>query len=106
MGRGCLPPEHPLAFAKARRAALRGADVVAVIGTPLDFRLSFGDFGDAQLIHIVDAPTQRAGHVTPGVSPAGDLRAILSALADFTGQRADHADWVEQLRQIESAAKA
>ena len=61
MGRGSLPPEHPLAFAKARRAALRGADVVAVVGTPLDFRLSFGDFGDAQVVHIVDAPTP-AGH--------------------------------------------
>jgi len=34
MGRGSLPPEHPLAFAKARRAALRGADVVCVVGTP------------------------------------------------------------------------
>jgi acetolactate synthase-1/2/3 large subunit len=34
--------------------------VIAVVGTPLDFRLSFGDFGDAQVIHIVDAPSQRA----------------------------------------------
>ncbi|HET8680543.1 MAG TPA: thiamine pyrophosphate-binding protein, partial [Micromonosporaceae bacterium] len=35
MGRGALPPEHPLAFAKARRAALGDADVVLVVGTPL-----------------------------------------------------------------------
>jgi len=106
MGRGSLPPEHPLAFAKARRAAFRGADVIAVIGTPLDFRLSFGDFGDAQVIHIVDAPSQRATHVTPTVSPAGDLRLILSAIADHTGTRADHTDWIERLRGIEDAAKA
>lgn len=106
MGRGSLPPGHALGFAKARRAALRGADVVCVIGTPLDFRLSFGDFGDAQVIHIVDAPTQRANHVTPAVSPAGDLRLILSALADApAGDRASHVDWVDQLRQIEDAAK-
>ncbi|GAA1749898.1 acetolactate synthase [Luedemannella helvata] len=106
MGRGSLPPEHPLAFAKARRAALRGADVVAVVGTPLDFRLSFGDFGDAQVIHIVDAPTQRAEHVSAAVSPAGDLRLILSALADApAGNRAAHVDWVTQLRQIEDAAR-
>jgi acetolactate synthase-1/2/3 large subunit len=105
MGRGSLPPEHPLAFVKARRAALKGADVIAVIGTPLDFRLSFGDFGDAQLIHIVDAPSQRASHVTPAVSPAGDLRLILSALADHPGNRADHADWISQLRQVEDAAR-
>jgi acetolactate synthase-1/2/3 large subunit len=114
MGRGSLPPEHPLAFAKARRAALRGADVIAVIGTPLDFRLSFGDFGDAQVIHIVDAPSQRAGHVSTAVSPAGDLRLILSALADTAvlpahsrdAHRSEHTDWVESLRQTEEAARA
>ncbi|MGE5826777.1 MAG: acetolactate synthase [Micromonosporaceae bacterium] len=106
MGRGSLPPEHPLAFAKARRAALAGADVIAVVGTPLDFRLGFGDFGETQVVHIVDAPAQRATHVTPAVSPAGDLRLILSALADFTGVRADHAEWVARLRQVEDAARA
>jgi acetolactate synthase-1/2/3 large subunit len=106
MGRGSLPPSHPLAFNKARRAAFKGADVIAVIGTPLDFRLSFGDFGEAQVVHIVDAPAQRASHVTPSVSPAGDLRLILSAIADYRGTRADHRDWVEQLRQVEDAARA
>ncbi|MEU4568871.1 acetolactate synthase [Micromonospora sp. NPDC023956] len=106
MGRGALPPEHPLAFVKARRAALSGADVVVVIGTPLDFRLSFGDFGDAQVVHVVDAPSQRAGHVETAVSPAGDLRLILTALADHAGDRVDHADWIAQLRVKEDAAKA
>jgi acetolactate synthase-1/2/3 large subunit len=106
MGRGSLPPEHPLAFSKARRAALRGADVVCVVGTPLDFRLSFGDFGDAQVVHIVDAPSQRAGHITPAVSPAGDLRLTLSGLANYTGTRADHSGWVEQLRLVEDSARA
>jgi acetolactate synthase-1/2/3 large subunit len=106
MGRGALPPEHPLAFAKARRAALSGADVVAVIGTPLDFRLSFGDFGAASVVHIVDAPSQRAAHVATAVSPAGDLRLILSALADHNGPREDHTAWVAQLRMAEQAAAA
>jgi acetolactate synthase I/II/III large subunit len=106
MGRGVLPSGHALSFARARRAALSGADVVAVIGTPLDFRLGFGEFGEAQVVHIVDAPSQRASHVTPAVSPAGDLRAILTAIADFSGTRADHADWVESLRTVEDAARA
>ncbi|WBB82059.1 acetolactate synthase [Micromonospora sp. WMMD882] len=106
MGRGALPPEHPLAFAKARRAALGGADVVVVIGTPLDFRLGFGDFGDARVAHVVDAPSQRASHVETAVSPAGDLRLILTALADHSGDRVDHADWVAELRVKEDAAKA
>jgi acetolactate synthase-1/2/3 large subunit len=105
MGRGALPPEHRLAFAKARRAALGSADVVVVIGTPLDFRLSFGDFGDAQVIHIVDAPSQRATHVTPACSPAGDLRLTLSQIASHTGDRVDHTTWIEELRAAEDAAK-
>ncbi len=106
MGRGALAPDHPLAFARARRAALGGADVIAVVGTPLDFRLGFGDFGEAQVVHIVDAPGQRATHASPAVSPAGDLRTILTAMAEFPGVRADHESWIEQLRQVEEAAKA
>ncbi len=103
MGRGALPPGHPLAFAKARRVALREADVVAVIGTPLDFRLNFGEFEPAQVVHIVDAPSQRATHVQPAVSPAGDLRTTLTALADHG---AVHPDWVAQLRAAEDVGKA
>src|SRR5919108_312368 len=44
-GRGALPPEHELFFQHSRGAALAAADVVCVIGTPLDFRLGFGRFG-------------------------------------------------------------
>ncbi|HKT04395.1 MAG TPA: acetolactate synthase [Rugosimonospora sp.] len=106
MGRGSLPPEHPLAFAKARRVALGDADLVVVIGTPLDFRLSFGDFGDAQLVHIVDAPSQRAAHVSPVASPAGDLRLILGGIAGHTGDREDHTGWIETLRAAEDKARA
>ncbi len=107
MGRGALPPEHPLAFARARRAALGGADVVCVIGTPLDFRLSFGDFGDAQVVHIVDAPSQRASQVNTAASPAGDLRLILAGLAASPGASpTTHADWVARLRTVEDAARA
>ncbi|MCO8272056.1 acetolactate synthase [Actinoplanes sp. TRM 88003] len=106
MGRGALPPSHPLAFAKARRPALNEADVVCVIGTPLDFRLGFGEFGAARVVHIVDAPSQRATHVETAVSPAGDLRRILAAIADHTGDRADHTEWIEGLRTAEDAGKA
>ncbi|MEU4428240.1 acetolactate synthase [Actinoplanes sp. NPDC024001] len=105
MGRGALPPGHPLAFSRARRAAMSEADVIAVVGTPLDFRLGFGDFGAAQVVHIVDEPGQRAGHVTPAVSPAGDLRRILAAIAEHPGDRADHEDWVSGLRTAEDAAQ-
>jgi acetolactate synthase I/II/III large subunit len=113
MGRGALPPEHPLAFAKARRNAMQRADLVVVVGTPLDFRLGFGDFGDAQVVHVVDAPSQRAGHVQPAAAPSGDLRLILSEFADPAGRRSDiagrrseRARWVAELRAAEEAARA
>ncbi|HLV59149.1 MAG TPA: acetolactate synthase [Natronosporangium sp.] len=105
MGRGVLPPEHPLAFSRCRRTALAGADVVVVVGTPLDFRLGFGDFGAAQVVHVVDAPSQRATHVSPAASPAGDLTLILSALAEQPAP-VDRAGWVAELREAERAAEA
>ena len=54
LGRGCLPADHELAFARTR-GLLKEADVVVVVGTPLDFRLSFGRFGDAKVVHVVDS---------------------------------------------------
>ncbi|WP_035857210.1 acetolactate synthase [Cryptosporangium arvum] len=105
-GRGCIPADHPLAFARARGAAFKSADVVVVIGTPLDFRLGFGTFGDAQVVHVVDSPTQRAGHVTTAAAPVGDLATILTAFADHTGARTDHEDWIASLRELENAARA
>ena len=45
MGRGVVPGGHPLLVTKARGQALDGADLVVVVGTPLDFRLGYGVFG-------------------------------------------------------------
>ena len=71
MGRGCLPADDPLAFARVRGLLRKEADLVVVVGTPLDFRLGFGDFGAAAVVHVVDStaggpPTGR----WPGRPPA------------------------------------
>ena len=105
MGRGCLPADHELAFARTRRF-LKQADVVVVVGTPLDFRLSFGSFGSAQVVHVVDAVDQKAAHVQAAASPVGDFNAILDGFASFSGARADHEAWITQLRGEEDAARA
>jgi acetolactate synthase I/II/III large subunit len=106
LGRGCLPADHELAFSRTRSRLKTDADVVVVVGTPLDFRISFGSFGGAEVIHIVDDPSQRAQHVRPAVSPAGDLVAILSDMASWDGERRQHEMWVEELRAAEDAARA
>ena len=106
LGRGCLPADHELAFSRTRGLLKGEADVVVVVGTPLDFRLSFGSFGAAQVVHVVDHPDRRAAHVAAAASPAGDLRTILTAFADVAGSRADHEPWIARLRDAETAAAA
>src|SRR3954452_15991803 len=54
LGRGTIPADHELAFLRTRGLLKARADLVAVLGTPLDFRLGFGQFGLAQVAHVVD----------------------------------------------------
>lgn len=106
LGRGCVPADHELAFSRTRGLLKAEADVVVVIGAPLDFRLSFGSFGDAKVVHVVDSPSQRAAHVDVAAAPCGDLGSILTAFADWAGPRADHEAWLMRLRDAESAGAA
>src|SRR5699024_7537718 len=62
MGRGIVPGGHELLVTKARSTAFKSADLVIVVGAPLDFRLGYGVFGDARVVHIADSPGQIAGH--------------------------------------------
>ena len=104
LGRGCLPADHELAFSRTRGLLKTEADLVVVIGTPLDFRLSFGKFGDAKVIHVVDSPEQQAGHAETELSLVGPIDSALASWADHTGQRADHEPWIARLRDLESWA--
>src|SRR6266851_346143 len=46
-GRGILPAGHELLVTRARSLAFGQADLVIVAGTPLDFRLGYGEYGGA-----------------------------------------------------------
>ncbi|MFN2593618.1 MAG: acetolactate synthase [Actinomycetota bacterium] len=100
-GRGCIPADHRLAFARARSKAFKGADLVVVAGTPMDFRLGFGQFESAKVVHLDDHPDLIAGHVDLAGSIAADLGATFSALGDSLGSSLDTKAWVEELRSIE-----
>ena len=93
LGRGTLPADHELAFLRTRGVLKQRADVVVVLGTPLDFRLAFGRFGSAEVAHVVDAASQRAGHVEVR-TVVGDIAATLAGLADHVGDRTDHETWL------------
>ena len=109
LGRGLLPADHELAFSRVRGAAFVESDLVVVAGAPLDFRLGFGRFGEARVVHLADS----AGGVAKGVGlaagAAGDLALMLAALADTTsvpssGRERDA--WVTRLRDEEAARRA
>jgi acetolactate synthase-1/2/3 large subunit len=111
MGRGVVPADHRLAFARARGTAFSDADLVIVAGTPLDFRLGFGSF-DAPVVHLADSPAGVATHVELAASVGGDLRATFGALAEQAPAagdgvaRSEREAWVAQLRDDEDAKRA
>ena len=108
LGRGLLAADHRLAFSRARSTALREADLVVVAGTPLDFRLGFGAFGDAKVVHLADAPGEIGTHASPAEAIGADLRATLGALAAAgvgAGATKEHERWVEQLRAEEQRGR-
>ena len=105
LGRGCLPADHDLSFARTR-GMLKEADVVCVVGTPLDFRVRFGRFGEAKVIHVTDGPEARSGTAPVEVAIEGDIATVLAAFAGHTGDRRSHSDWVEAMTQAEQVARA
>ncbi|MGH3346819.1 MAG: acetolactate synthase [Nocardioides sp.] len=113
MGRGVVPGGHPQLVTKARGAALGGADLVVVVGTPLDFRLGYGVFGGkdgatpAQVVHLADSPGQVSGHADLAGSASGDLTAVLDgilAALERLVRRPDWSAWLGELQQTVAAA--
>ncbi len=109
LGRGLLPADHELAFSRVRGTAFGEADLVVVAGAPLDFRLGFGRFGDARVVHLADSPAGVAAQVNLAASAAGDLAVILAALAGATGtvsRSGERVAWVTRLRDEEDGRRA
>lgn len=103
-GRGCLPADHRLAFSRTRSKALKEADLVVVAGTPLDFRLGFGQFdGGAKVVHLDSQPT--AEHVDLAVALQGSLDLVLEAIANAIDRAPDTKEWVNALRETEDAKR-
>lgn len=106
-GRGTLPMTHPNSFKATRGKALREADVVLLIGTPLDFRLKYGDgwAPDSKLIQVENDPAALNHNRTADVALVADSRLVLEALAEgLQGVRYD--PWLEQVRAWETASRA
>ncbi len=108
MARGMLRPGHPLFFSRARGQALGQADLILVVGVPLDFRLNFGQspvFADDAKIVYVDVDDHRK-HRPAEVSILGDVKAALAALGAAADGTQERHDWLEQLRKAEAEGRA
>ncbi len=103
-GRGTLPMTHPHLFKAARSAALKQADVVLLIGTPLDFRLKYGQDGwnpDAKLIQIENDPDELNRNRPADVAMAADARLVLEALTEgLQGIRYDA--WLQTVTALDA----
>ncbi|GAA5152442.1 acetolactate synthase [Nocardioides marinquilinus] len=109
MGRGVIPGGHRLLVTKARSKALKEADLVVVVGTPLDFRLGYGVFGDpeapARVVHVADSPGQVSRHADLAASVAGDLTQVFDGLqaALERGRKPDWGTWTSDLQDAVAA---
>ena len=114
MARGVLPPSHRSLVTRARSTAFGRADLVVVVGTPLDFRLGYGQFGGkdgapaAEVVHVADAASQVSTHATLADHVSGDLAAVLRGLADglASGLRPEAREWAGSLRSAHEVALA
>ena len=103
-----LPPAHPLFRSRSRSAGLGGADLVFVVGVPLDFRLNWGQapvLADEAKIVYVDADDYRK-HREPAAALYGDIAAALDARAEAARDTPRHEEWLGDLAAKESAASS
>src|SRR5512138_3338946 len=107
MGRGCLPPDHPSSFQLSRKDALGAADVVLVVGTPLDFRMGYGTeptFAAGAKVIQGDVEAAEIGRNRPiGVGLVADARSVLGALASSARLSPAAVEWRAFLREGETA---
>jgi acetolactate synthase I/II/III large subunit len=111
MGRGIVPGGDPLLVTKARGKALNGADLVVVVGTPLDFRLGYGVFGGkeegttpARVVHVADSPGQVAQHASLADAVSGDLPAVFRGLAEAL-ERTDLSAWKAWVEDLQATVR-
>jgi acetolactate synthase-like protein len=108
--RGLLGHKHRLQYRHKRSAALKAADLVLVLGFPLDFRLGYGrSIGSkAKLVTVnlgVDALSQNR-RPTLGVHahPGRFLTALAARVGE--GQRNQWQPWFDELSEREQARDA
>jgi acetolactate synthase-1/2/3 large subunit len=106
MARGCLPAGHPSFLQLSRKEALGRADVVLVLGTPLDFRVGYGTeptFAAGAKVVQVDVDGAEIGRNRPiEVGIVGDAASALGQLLDGAAGAWGPPAWLASLRATET----
>ncbi len=107
MGRGSLRQDDPNFFSLSRKPAFARADVIAVIGTPIDFRLKYGRppawNPDAKIVQIDTDPRDIGRNRDFDIGIEANIRMALVQLKQEIGS-ARHTEWMTHLRDLEGQA--
>ncbi len=106
-GRGTFGPTDPHGFQLTRGYAFGKADVIVIIGTPFDFRMSYGKRLKAPTVVQIDMSYATVGKNRDiALGLVGDVGAILRAVTQAaSGRLQDRArsrqPWIDELRAEE-----
>ena len=113
MGRGSIPSDHPNIGSLGRRYGMVKSDAVILIGTPIDFRLSYGADSlfpqNPKLIEIMTDGTKIGQNRAVDAGIVGDTKVILRAIIDglkASGYKSAGKAWVEEVITEDAALKA
>ena len=113
MGRGSLPSNHPNLGSLGRRYGLVKSDAVILIGTPIDFRLGYGEDSmfpqNPKLIEIMMDGGKIGQNRDIDVGIVGDTKAVLSQIMDGlkeSGYKSPGKAWVEEVMTEDASLKA
>lgn len=109
MARGALPRSHRCLFQRVRTKAMTEADLVIVVGTPLDFRMGYGEKigAETKLVQIDLDGGEIGRNRTVDVGIVADAGAALAALREALGTGGpDREAWLQRVAEQDAAAIA
>lgn len=107
MGRGSMKQDDPNFFSLSRRPAFAQSDCIVILGTPIDFRLKYGQAPawnpEAKIIQIDTDPADIGRNRDFTIGIEANIRQALLQLTSEIG-KGDHAEWMTLLRGFEGQA--
>ena len=109
MARGVMQPDTPGVFRRSRSKALQESDLVLIFGTPMDFRLGYGEKipTGAEVIQVDLDAGEIGRNRMVDVGIAGDMGLVMGQLAKVLGPgRLTWPQWMETVQSLEDAMAA